>query len=320
VRHRGEVWAAAAALSFVGLELSVRTAAPYVPPVLGSLVRILPIFVLAWVGTLTNPQARADLAFMWGPRGRVLVLALAVDGVLNMYVANALKLYALRAGGIVLTLTAVEVGQLMGTAVLVRWWLGHRVSLPVWVGMTVIVAGTAISSWSQAFVTGWPVVLGISLMAGLCFAVSVTAVGYVLRRGVGLWPSLAVSSTVGLVVTTAAAFVNGPAPTPAHLAQLGSAGLGFLLLSGVAYACALFFLTGALQRMNIVAANAISGANGPVAALVGAVVFGPRVTGLLVVGVLLVAVGAVLVRTRHARDELEDALPPPASGPLPAAR
>jgi len=43
--------------------------------------------------------------------------------------------------------------------------------------------------------------------------------------------------------------------------------------------------------------NAIAGANGPVAALVGAAIFGPAVTLLLVVGVILVGFGAVMARS-----------------------
>lgn len=321
MRVRGELWAAAAALSFVALELSVRIAAPYAPPALGSFVRVLPVFALAWLATLAGADGRRDLGLLFRPGAAVLLGALVLDGVLNMYVANALKIYALTRGGIVLTLTAVEVGQLLGTAILVRWWFGHAVRPPVWLGMLVIVAGTAAASWSQVFVPGWGEVLALSLAAGLCFALSVTAVGYVLRHGIGLWPTLAVSATVGLAVTAAASALSGQAPTPAHLAHVGTVGVGFLLLSGAAYASALFFLTGALARISIVSANAIAGANGPVAALVGALVFGPTVTPLLVVGVLLVAVGAVLVRTRMAREELEQ-LPRHAgrTGALPATR
>jgi drug/metabolite transporter (DMT)-like permease len=320
VRIRGEFWAVAAALSFIGLELSVRTAVGYAPASLASFVRVVPIFVLSWLATLASDDARRELGLLVGARGGVLVAALAVDGILNMYVANALKIYALQRGGIVLTLTAVEVGQLVGTALLVRWWLGHRVSRPVWLGMLAIIAGTAVASWSQVFIPAWPTVLGISLVAGLCFALSVTCVGYVLRHGIGLWPALSASSTVGLAVTAIAATLSGQAPAPAAIAHIGATGLAFLLLSGIAYACALFFLTGALQRISIVSANAISGANGPAAALVGALIFGPNVTFLLVAGVVLVAIGAVMVRTRNARDELEDAPKPAPSRALHATR
>lgn len=309
MRVRGELWAVAAALCFIGLELSVRTAAPYAPPALGAFVRIWPIFAFAWAGTLASADARAELGLALAPAGRLLLLALAVDGVLNMYVANTLKIYALQKGGIVLTLTAVEVGNLFGTALLVRYWLAHRVSGPVWAGMFVIVLGTAVASWSQVFIPDWSGVLLISLAAGLCFALSVTCVGYVLRHGVGLWPALSLSATVGLIVTTIVGVASGQAPTPASLGHIGPTGIAFLLLSGLAYAAALFFLTGALQRISIVSANAISGANGPAAAFVGALVFGPSVTLMLAVGVALVAIGAVLVRTRHAQDELA-ATPP----------
>jgi len=309
VRIRGEGWAVLAACCFIGLELSVRTAAPYAPPNLGSFVRIWPLFVGSWAGALATSGARGSLRRLLRKEHAALLGALAVDGVLNLFVANALKLDALRQGGIVLTLTAVEVGQLFGTALLVRLWLRHRVSRTVLSGLFVIVAGTAVASWSQVFVPGWGSVLALSLAAGLCFAVAVTCVGWVLRHGVGLWPALAVSSTVGLIVTWFASVVSGTPPTGSALAHVGDVGIGFLLLSGVAYAAALFFLTGALQRISIVSANAISAANGPAAALVGALLFGPRVTMALVVGVVLVAIGAVVVRTRHAMDEQEDALP-----------
>ncbi len=316
MRIRGEYWAVAAALCFIGLELSVRTAAPYAPANLGSFVRIWPLIVGSWIGTLASRSGREGLALLFKKGNAVLLGCLAVDGVFNMWLGNALKLHAMSKGGIVLTLTAVEVGQLFGTALFVRWWFGHRVSAMVLAGMAVICVGTALASWSQAFVVGWPGVLGISVLAGLCFAASVTAVGYVLRNGVGLWPALSISTSVGLVVAGIVAAVTGQAPTLANIGRIGATGTFFLLLSGVAFACALFFLTGALQRISIVSANAISGANGAAAALVGAVIFGPSVTGLLVVGVVLVAIGAVMVRTRNARDEIEDAPRGRSNGPV----
>lgn len=309
MRVRGEFWAVAAALCFIGLELSVRTAAPYAPPDLGSFIRVWPLFVGSWLGVVATEDGRASMRLLLRRESAALLGALAVDGVLNLYLANALKIAALQKGGIVLTLTAVEVGQLLGTALLVRLWLRHRVSRTVLTGLGIIIAGTALASWSQVFIPGWGGVLAISVLAGLCFALAVTCVGWVLRHGIGLWPALAVSSTVGLVVTAVAAIASGVGPTLANLAHVGDVGMGFLLLSGVAYGLALFFLTGALQRISIVSANAISAANGPAASLVGALIFGPPATLLLVAGVVLVAVGAVVVRTRHARDELEDALP-----------
>lgn len=119
-------------------------------------------------------------------------------------------------------------------------------------------------------------------------------------------------------MTTVGGAASGQTPTPAAIAHIVATGIAFLLLSGLAYACALFFLTGALQRITIVSANAISGANGPAAAFVGALWFGPAVTLVLAIGVVLVAIGAVMVRTRHAQDELEDRPRAPSGRTAPA--
>jgi drug/metabolite transporter (DMT)-like permease len=314
-RLSGETLAVLAALMFVGLELSIRAAAPGVPPVAGTLIRLVPILALAWFRTLTHPGCRRGLrqVFRQGSATRRLALQLALlaDGVLNLFLGNALKLAALKAGGIVVTLTAVEVGNLFSAALLVRWLLGRAVSPPAFMGLAVAAVGTGLASFTGTL-SGPPVsAVADALGAGVAFGGAMAAMGYAVGQGIGVWPALAVSSTWGALVTVLAA---GPAGI--HAATVVPAGAALaLLLSGAFYAAALACLTAALIRLPVVSTDTIVAANGPAAALVGAVWFGGRVTLPVVVGLALVAFGAVWVRRHDPRpaDAAPSALP--ASGP-----
>ena len=293
---RGEVWAALAALMFVGLELSIRAAAPGTPALADTFVRLAPLIVLSWTVTLSRRLNRVNL-IRWLRPGTVgdgkVLLALLVDGVLNMFLGNALKLDALQHGDIVMTLTTVEVGNLFGAAFLVRWIVGQAVPRRAFGGLALSAVGTGLAAWTGHLGSGAALPLMLALGAGLSFGLAVTAMGYALKQGAGLWPALAVSSTFGALVTFLAAGTAGPA----EVTRIAPAAGGELLLSGVFYAAALVCLTIALTRLPVVSTDAITATNSPVAGLVGSLVFGGTIGAAVVGGLALVAAGAIVVRT-----------------------
>jgi drug/metabolite transporter (DMT)-like permease len=299
-RVRGEIWAALAALMFVGLELSIRAAAPGTPALAGTLVRLLPLVVLAGVVTASRKRHRDNLMRWFRPTtpgGLKVVLALAVDGILNMFLGNVLKLDALQHGGIVITLTAVEVGNLFGAALLARWMVGQAVPPRAFGGLAITAVGTGLAAWTGTLGSGALLPLMLALGAGLSFGLAMTAMGYALKQGAGLWPALAVSSTIGTLVTLAASGFQGLGA----MARIPTAAGAELLLSGLFYAAALAFLTTALTRLPVVSTDAITATNGPVAALLGSFAFGGAIGVAVLAGLALVAIGAVIVRTAELR-------------------
>lgn len=293
---RGALWAGAAALSFVALELTVRAVAHQVDANAGAFVRICPLFLLSWVVVLLRPGDRKSLRALFLRHDVLIVGALGLDGLCNLYLGNALKLSALQHGSIVVTLTTIEVGNLVGATLLAWWWMGQSVSRRMWGGILVIIVGTLVASLSRGGQGTVGVTMALALAAGLSFAMAASAMGLALRRGVTLWAALALSSTVGMVITAGATILSHQAPDVMAVLTEGGPTRSYLVLSGLAYAMALICLTGAFQRLPVASANAIAGTNGPVAALAGGLIFGPLVTSLTVAGVALVLVGAYVVR------------------------
>lgn len=294
--HRGTLWAVIAGLGFVGLELTLRAAAPGVPADAASVVRLIPILLVAWLGTwLTGSGRSAKRLLVYGPKRGWLWLALATDGLLNLYAGVTLKIMALQHGSVLVVLTAIEAGNLFGTAFIVRRLGGRPLSRRGFIGICLVVVGTAAASAPLTGPWGDHAALGLALASGLSFALAVGAMSWALRQGVPLWPALAVSSTVGLMATWVGAIA---ARQQGFVIPLLASEFHrpWLLLSGLFYALALAALSRALQRTQAVAADAISGSNGPVAAALGGWIFGPAPAVGDYVGVTLVLIGAWIVR------------------------
>src|SRR5512138_2063927 len=90
----GEAWAIVTALSYTATNLLLRAAAVHIDPWLGSMLRQVPVFTLAWALVLLT---RAPEAWPGAQRflGWRFVLALAAGGFASLVIGNVLYFQAL---------------------------------------------------------------------------------------------------------------------------------------------------------------------------------------------------------------------------------
>ena len=310
---RGERWAIVSAVAYAAVGVMLRSAAPTIDPVLGSLLRQLPMIVIA-ISALAITGGRelrpADPAFL----GWRLVAALAVSGALSFVVGNIMFFEALNAGGLGVTVGGVQSGSVLGGLWIGLLVLRERPVREQLFGAAVIVAGLVQIAIAQtAELAGlWWLGLLLALGAGTTYALGNTVSRFVQRRRPLLFAMLLVSGLGGVVpltgIVAARAALGDPiaADTPSVLA---------VLAAGLANALAIASLALAVRAAPVATVNTISSSSIVLSFLASVFVFGETGSPPMIVGITLVTAGIVVAQVRR-RLRLAD---PAAGAPTPPA-
>ncbi len=295
----GERCAFVSALAYTAVNVTLRLAAPTIDPALGSLLRLLPLTVIAAAvvaasgGRELRPAAPQFLG--WGLIGR-----LVAGGALSLVVGNVLYFLALTNGGLGVTVAGVQAGSVLGGL-----WIGFLVlrEQPVRAqlfGAGLIVAGLGGVAVAQtATLAGlWWLALIFAIAAGTTYAIANTLSRYVQRRRPVLFVTLLAGNLGGLVPL--AAIVAARAAAGEHI-TVDQASATAVLGAGLANAVALASLALAVRSAPVATVNSMSSASIAFSFVASIVLF--RETGSLpmVIGVGLVTAGIVVAQIRHDR-------------------
>jgi drug/metabolite transporter, DME family len=242
----------------------------------------------------------------WRPGGRTLLL-LVSTGLLAQLGGNVAFQYSLGVVGLALGVPLTLGTLIIGGAVMGRVWLGEPVTPRSAMAMGVLIASILVLSLGAEQARGaigvaeagkpwevWPLILGVTAacLSGLAYAV----LGAVIRRMVqGETPvavTLFVISAVGVVSL--------------GLASLGRLGWDGMLATdpgelsrmwwaGVFNAVAFFSLTKALELAPVVHVNAVNTSQTALAGIAGIFFFNEPLTPTLAIGVVLTAIGLMLI-------------------------
>jgi len=311
---RGERWAMVSAVAYTVVNVTLRSAAPTIDPVLGSLVRQLPLLVIAAVAVFAvggRPLRPSSPEFL----GWRLVGALVVGGFTSFVIGNVLYFNALTTGGLGVTVGGVQAGSVLGGL-----WIGFIAlrERPVGeqlFGAVLIVAGLVeIAVATTATLADlWWLGLLLALGAGTTYALSNTASRWVQRQRPLLFVTLLVSSLGGAIPLTAVLSVRAATgdtivgDTPSILAVIGA---------GFANAVALASLALAVRAAPVATVNTISSSAIVLSFIASVVVFGETGSPPMIVGITLVTAGIIVAQARRrARPGAPTAATPPAAPP-----
>jgi drug/metabolite transporter (DMT)-like permease len=312
----GLFWGLLAAFSYAAMSLLLRATAVQVDPLVGALVRTVPMVLGAWALLLaerrSHPAAhQPDPSAPTSPSGWPgwpAFWPLVVVGVLMIVVGNGSFQAALAIGGLTVTMPAMSGASIWGGA-LGGWWLvGERLSGRSAAGLFLLVASLPLLTASGGGGTG-PAWLGAlaGATAGLTYGIANvvirrTAVLYRLPQGVTLAP-VVTSGLIGLCVVVL--LVQGPAA----LTGLDDLTLASLLGAGVLNATAFFALTRALALLPVSRVGSLAALQTGLAAIGGVLLFAEPLTTTVGLGLLLSVSGVILAQQRM------PAVPPPAVPP-----
>lgn len=305
----GERWALVAAIAYTIVNVMLRAAAPTIDGALGSLIRLVPVLVVAWVIVL-RAGAVEFRPSRPGFLGWRLILLLLAGGAASFALGNILYFGALREGGLGITVGGVQGGSVLG-----GMWIGtvfqreppRREQLA---GAGIIVLGLVAIGWAQ---TGgsvgelWWLGLLLALAAGTTYAAANAISRTAQRRRPLVFVTLAASSVGGMVPLAVIVAVRELSVPGSVVADAGSAGAVFL--SGFANAVALGGLAMAVRHAPVATVNTISSSSVVLSFAASVVVFGESGSLPMIAGVALVTAGILVSQLRRGAPR---SAPPPA--------
>ena len=311
----GERWALVSAFAYAAVGVMLRAAAPTMDPVLGSLLRQVPLIVIA-VGALLimgGRELRPGAPEFLGWR---FIAALAVSGALSFVVGNIMFFEALNAGGLGVTTGGVQSGSVLGGLWIGLLVLRERPVRQQLVGAATILAGLGFIAAAQTSTLAelWWVGLLLALAAGTTYAIGNTVSRFVQRQRPLLFATLLVSGLGGVVPLSAIIAARAAA---GEAVASDTASVLSVLGAGCANALALASLALAVRAAPVATVNSISSASIVLSFVASVVVFGESGSIYMILGIALVTLGIVTAQVRRrARPDATEAgvATPPAAG------
>ena len=296
----GERWAFVSAIAYTIVNITLRIAAPTIDPALGSLLRLLPLGLIAWVWVLRRGAREfrpSDPAFL----GWRLIGGLVVAGAVSFVLGNILFFLALTDGGLGIAVAGAQAGSVLGGLWIGLLALGERPRFFTLAGAATVIAGLAAIGVAQSGGAHdlWWLGLLFALAAGTTYALANTVTGFVQRRRPILFVSLA-GSNLGGFVPLAGIILGRWATDPSSVAVDPASALA-VLLAGCANAVALAGLAMAVRSTTVAATTTITSATIVFSFVASVVLFQETGSAPMIVGVLLVTAGIVVAQLRRGR-------------------
>jgi drug/metabolite transporter, DME family len=299
----GIVWGVLVALGYAAMNLCLRAAAVQVDPLIASLVRGIPMLLLAW-GTIVAQRQTGQVARL----GWRVVLPLMFVAVLLSVLGNGGFQSGLTYAGLTITVP-VAAGATMWGGAFGGWWLmRERVSPRSIVGLFLLVVALPLLISGGGGGLG-PVWLGAlaAVIAGLSYGGG----NVLLRRTVvtnqlAQAPTLAVVSATGMVAIFVLVLARQGLES---LIALDTLVLVWLLIAGLFNAVAFIALSRALAILPAARVGALGSLQTAISAIGGAIIFAEPLTLSIALGVALSLIGVVLSQQKVAERSTESTTP-----------
>ncbi len=311
----GPRWALVAAVSYTAVNVILRAAAPKIDPFLGSLLRQVPVFILAWTVVLATGRREFrphDPAFLGWP----FVVALVAGGFISFVIGNVFFFGALNDGGLGITVNAVQGGSVFAGIFLAFAFLHERPRREQVMGAAVIAGGLTLVAIAQLGTPRdlWYVGLLFALIAGGSYATTNVVTRLVQRARPILFVTLAGTGIGGIVPLTLVVLARAGWDPGRAMAGLDATAVAAVLLAGCANAAALIGLTQAMKFATVATTNTISSSQIVFSFLASVVLFDETGSPLMIAGVALVVVGIVVAQLDRSRRRA--AVPEPSAVPV----
>lgn len=289
----GEAWALITALAYTATNLLLRAAAVEIDPWLGSMLRQVPVFALAWGVVLIGRQVEV---LPWSPRflGWPFAAALVAGGTISFVLGNFLFFNALSTGGLGVTASGAQAGIILMALVAGMIALRERPTRAMLAGAAVLVGGLALIGLARgAAEAGWLVGLAFALGAGSSYAISNVLTRMVQRTRPTTFVALAGTSFGGLVPLLVITAVRGGGNP---LAGTDPWQVWVVLAAGCFNALALVGIVQSLRHTTVAISSSISSATVVFSYVVAVILFNESSAPLMVAGIVAVAIGIVIAQ------------------------
>lgn len=309
----GAVLAVLAAASYAIVNALLRSVAADVDPFAGSLIRQIPLLIIATTALLVlrPPVLRPRSVEFIGPR---MVILLLVAGSISFLVGNVLLFSGLDWVGLAVATAASQGGIVLGGALISTVVLREPPSRWQLVGIAFVAAGLAVVA-SPAFgnvrVDGLAVVgFLLALSAGVCYTISNAASRTVQRRPRTFVAALAMTNLGGVIALTIAVAVRSGGRFDLVYSALSPTQVLVLFLAGTVNAVALASVTLAVRFTTVTAVSSLSSLVIVFGILIAWFVFHEQIATAVLVGAGIIVLGVLIAQRRPRPKETSAPLPP----------
>lgn len=302
-RRRGEPWAVGQVLGYASANIFDRLAVTHADPILGPFLRGLPSLFLGCFLVWRNHTL--DQLRPGSPRfiGRRAILPFVLAGVLST-IGLFVYYYAMRIGGVIVTIPALETFVIWGTVF--AWiFLGERFRGLVLLGLGLIVGGFVVICVGQ--LRGQPIsplwywAIPLATFTALSYGISGALWRDGQLRGAHQSTAILVQFIASIVVAMGGLLVLG------RLSALREAAwrdIHALLASGVLSGIVgIYCMFTALRLMSVARVYAFSALTPLAAAIFAAVFLHEYLSVVVLAGILLVSVGVALTQIFRPKEE-----------------
>lgn len=242
---------------------------------------------------------------------------LVVAAIVGQFGGNVVFQWSLGKIGLALSVPLCLGAMILGGAAMGRWFLGERITSRMSMAIIVLLVAIFVLSLGASAAHEsllppdqahhdadvWAVTLGVAAacLSGLGYCYLGVTIRYAARAGTPLPTILLVSGVIGVVLLGGTSAVQ---IGPSAWLQTAPGELGIMLLAGVFNALSFWALSKALHLTGVVYVNALNASQSALAALAGVLLFSEAVTGPLIVGATLTALGLLLMRGGHAQHDV----------------
>lgn len=297
----GALLALLAAASYATVNALLRSVAADVDPFAGSLIRQLPLLVIATAALIVlrpaalRPRSAEFIGSKW-------VVILMVAGVISFLVGNVFLFSGLSWVGLAIATAASQGGIVVGGTVISALVLREPPTRWQFAGVIIVAAGLVVVATPgfSSVEGGLFAIIGflLSVGAGVCYTISNAASRTIQRRPRTYITALATTNIGGIIALTIAVAVRSGGRFDLVYSALSPSQIFVLILAGTVNAVALGSITLAVRFTTVTAVSALSSLVIVFGIIIAWLVFQEEIALAVIIGAGIIVVGVVVAQKR----------------------
>ena len=293
-----------AAASYATVNALLRSVAADVDPFAGSLIRQIPLLLIATTALIIlrpaalRPRSVEFIGSKW-------VIVLMVAGVISFLVGNVLLFSGLDWVGLAVATAASQGGIVIGGTLISALVLREPPNRWQLTGVIIVAAGLAVvaSPGFGSVHAGFVAILGFlfSFGAGVCYTIANAASRTVQRRPRTFITALAMTNLGGIIALTIAVAVRSGGRFDLAYSALTPNQILVLVLAGTVNAVALASITLAVRFTTVTAVSALSSLVIVFGIIIAWLVFREEIAVAVIIGAAIIISGVLVAQKRPAK-------------------
>lgn len=293
---KGEVWAMVAAFSYALTNVVLKWALADAPPLFGAAIKTIPIWIISVIVFISkgyykklNPKSTDHL-------GTGSLILLIFSGGIVYVLGNWSLFQALKKGAVTIT-TPVVGTQVIWVTLISYFFLKEKINIPMIFGMVISLIGVVVltigNSEGSIMLDGWKIAAPLALLSALCYATAGSIKRYLFtRKSLDKWTVTFIEVTTGEILLHVIFLIQ----ENHYYSTIPFNTVIKFIFAGLFGAIAIIAMTTATSLTEVASATTINSTQTALAPILAMVILGEKINLILLIGIILIMVGAMIVQ------------------------